>query len=213
MANSVVDTGDNRGYFNLSVWRGSQNLHTYNARIMEGILSLVWFYSTDRPWNPELGAVSQSQSRTDVAAYGTKPENGEQVYEAAGINARFLLGGKTIDLKPGKMDVEPGELNIRYKLGDEGHKSVSLKKNKIEVSIEHSGEFTEILPLLVSSKDELIIDKNRIQLKCERVNMVIQLSDSIAVQSNNFESDLTKKECKVIEVKASRKLNYKILFE
>jgi len=51
VANSVVDTGENRGYFNLSVWRGSHNHHTYNARIMEGILSLVWFYCTDRPWN------------------------------------------------------------------------------------------------------------------------------------------------------------------
>jgi hypothetical protein len=51
VANSVLDTGENRGYFNLSVWRGSHNHHTYNARVMEGILSLVWFYCTDRPWN------------------------------------------------------------------------------------------------------------------------------------------------------------------
>jgi hypothetical protein len=51
VANSVVETGDNRGFFDLSVWRGSHNHHTYNARVMEGILSLVWFYCTDRPWN------------------------------------------------------------------------------------------------------------------------------------------------------------------
>jgi hypothetical protein len=51
VANSVADSGENRGYFNLSVWRGSHNHHTYNARVMEGILSLVWFYCTDRPWN------------------------------------------------------------------------------------------------------------------------------------------------------------------
>lgn len=51
VANSVVDTGSNRGYFDLSVWRGSRNHHTYNARVMEGILSLAWFYTTDRPWN------------------------------------------------------------------------------------------------------------------------------------------------------------------
>jgi hypothetical protein len=41
VANSVVDTGANRGYFALSVWRGARNHHTYNARIMEGILSLA----------------------------------------------------------------------------------------------------------------------------------------------------------------------------
>lgn len=51
VANSVVDTGEDRGFFDLSVWRGSHNHHTYNARVMEGILSLVWFYCTDRPWN------------------------------------------------------------------------------------------------------------------------------------------------------------------
>lgn len=51
VANSVVDTGEHRGFFSLSVWRGAHNHHTYNARVMEGILSLVWFYCTDRPWN------------------------------------------------------------------------------------------------------------------------------------------------------------------
>lgn len=51
VTNSVIDTGEYRGFFNLSVWRGSHNHHTYNARIMEGILSLVWFYCTERPWN------------------------------------------------------------------------------------------------------------------------------------------------------------------
>ncbi len=52
VANSVSDTGINRGFFNLSVWRGSRNHHPYNARVMEGILSLVWFYTSQRPWNP-----------------------------------------------------------------------------------------------------------------------------------------------------------------
>ncbi|KPL15560.1 MAG: hypothetical protein AMS26_07385 [Bacteroides sp. SM23_62] len=42
----------NRGFFNLSVWRGSRNHHPYNARVMEGNLSLVWFYTSQRPWNP-----------------------------------------------------------------------------------------------------------------------------------------------------------------
>ena len=61
VANSVVDSGDNYGYFGISVWRGRNQHHTYNARIMEGILSLVWFYTKDRPWNlyyndPALGA-------------------------------------------------------------------------------------------------------------------------------------------------------------
>lgn len=52
VANSVLDTGQNRGYINLAVWRTPDVNKPYNARIMENILSLAWFYTTDRPWNP-----------------------------------------------------------------------------------------------------------------------------------------------------------------
>src|SRR5688572_10369885 len=51
LANSVVETGENRGFINIAVWRGVQDNKPYNARIMENILSLAYFYSTRRPWN------------------------------------------------------------------------------------------------------------------------------------------------------------------
>ena len=51
LANSVVEEGDNRGFINISVWRNPQDNKPYNARIMENILSLAFFYSTKRPWN------------------------------------------------------------------------------------------------------------------------------------------------------------------
>jgi hypothetical protein len=51
LANSVVETGENRGFMDLSVWRSPQDNKPYNARIMENILSLAFFYSTGRPWN------------------------------------------------------------------------------------------------------------------------------------------------------------------
>ncbi len=51
VANSVVETGENRGFIDLSVWRNEENNKPYNARIMENILSLAFFYSTKRPWN------------------------------------------------------------------------------------------------------------------------------------------------------------------
>jgi hypothetical protein len=47
----VVEEGDNRGFINISVWRNPQDNKPYNARIMENILSLAFFYSTNRPWN------------------------------------------------------------------------------------------------------------------------------------------------------------------
>lgn len=52
LANSVQMEGHDRGFISLSVWRGTQNLHPYNARIMENILTLAWFYTAPQKWNP-----------------------------------------------------------------------------------------------------------------------------------------------------------------
>lgn len=51
LANGVVAEGENRGFINIAVWRNTQDNRPYNARIMENILSLAFFYSTKRPWN------------------------------------------------------------------------------------------------------------------------------------------------------------------
>jgi hypothetical protein len=51
LANGVVAEGENRGFINIAVWRNPQDNRPYNARIMENILSLAFFYTTKRPWN------------------------------------------------------------------------------------------------------------------------------------------------------------------
>jgi hypothetical protein len=51
VANSVVTEGPDRGFINISVWRGTNQLHPYNARIMESILTLAWFYTAPQKWN------------------------------------------------------------------------------------------------------------------------------------------------------------------
>src|ERR1039457_3458801 len=52
LANSVILDGPDRGFIALSGWRGEKNTHPYNARIMENILSLAWFYTAPQRWNP-----------------------------------------------------------------------------------------------------------------------------------------------------------------
>ena len=54
-ANSVAMEGPERGFIGLSVWRSPKDNRPYNARIMENILSLAWFYSVQRKWNPYRG--------------------------------------------------------------------------------------------------------------------------------------------------------------
>ena len=51
VANSVVDSGKDKGFINIPVWRSLQDNKPHNARIMESILSLAWFYTHQRPWN------------------------------------------------------------------------------------------------------------------------------------------------------------------
>ncbi len=51
VANAVREEEPNRGFIDLHVWR-HRPFATYNARIMESILSLAWFYTKDAPWNP-----------------------------------------------------------------------------------------------------------------------------------------------------------------
>jgi len=51
VANNVVLDGPDRGFIDISVWRGTNNLHPYNARIMESILTLAWFYTAPQKWN------------------------------------------------------------------------------------------------------------------------------------------------------------------
>lgn len=52
LANAVVEEGPNKGFIDLHVWRRPRDNEPYNARIMENITSLAYFYATDRPWNP-----------------------------------------------------------------------------------------------------------------------------------------------------------------
>lgn len=52
VANAVVETGTDRGFLNIKVNREPVDNQPYNARIMENQLSLAYFYTANRPWNP-----------------------------------------------------------------------------------------------------------------------------------------------------------------
>lgn len=52
LANSIVESGPDRGFINIPVWRDKKDNEPYNARVMENMIALAYFYSADRPWNP-----------------------------------------------------------------------------------------------------------------------------------------------------------------
>jgi len=51
IANAVKIDVPDKGFINTSAGGGAGNLHPYNARIMESILTLAWFYASQRKWN------------------------------------------------------------------------------------------------------------------------------------------------------------------
>jgi len=54
-ANSVRMEAPDRGFIDISVWRNPKDNQPYNARIMENILPLAWYYTAHRKWNPYRG--------------------------------------------------------------------------------------------------------------------------------------------------------------
>ncbi|MGH9161414.1 MAG: hypothetical protein ACRD2X_15725, partial [Vicinamibacteraceae bacterium] len=62
LATSVRQSGPDRGFIDLAVWRAPKDNQPYNARIMENILALAYFYTTDRPWNSYRGSASTPMS-------------------------------------------------------------------------------------------------------------------------------------------------------
>lgn len=55
LANSVLLDGPDKGFISLSVWRGANQTRPYNARIMESILTLAYFYTAQKSWNQYRG--------------------------------------------------------------------------------------------------------------------------------------------------------------
>jgi hypothetical protein len=163
-------------------------------------------------WSPVLGSFFQSQSRTDKAAYGTKPEGAEKVYETANLFANFLYNGKQFIPVEGNTDLLPGGFELNYPLGETGSKSIIFAENSIKVKIIHRGNFIETLPLLITSESEILVDKNQIKIKNNNGEVIIQISKTNQIQSFDFDTDLKQKKCRVVEISASKQLEYEFVF-
>jgi hypothetical protein len=75
-------------------------------------------------WSESTGAVLQSQTGSNTAAWGTAAEGAASVYEAAGLTAVYRVGGKVVDPKPGSTDLPSGAVTVTYPLEGHGEKSL-----------------------------------------------------------------------------------------
>lgn len=163
-------------------------------------------------WNPEMGNVFQSQSRSDVAAWGTRAANLNQVYEAADVEATFLVDKQPWTPAPGSNSIE-GSFSLSYPLGSNGKKFIQFNDNTIEVDVRHPGEIIEVIPLLVEPENNLRVDNHRIVLQSKNSKMTIEIDSpaEVILASEMFDTH-GGKPGRVIEIKAKEKLKYSIQF-
>ncbi len=159
-------------------------------------------------WNQEAGTVLQSQSRTDLAAYGTTIPGMEGVYESSDLFPDFFVDGKPWIPEGGNQNPEGSVFEVRYALGDQGKKELIFGRDKILIRVEHPGEFSEILPLLARTDEPPAMSTRRILLG----NMAIDISGAEDIKTTWFDTDLNEKNCNVIEIRASGNLTYEIYF-
>lgn len=123
VANAIVEEGPNKGFINISVWRHGKDNQPYNARIMENVLTLTWFYTAKRTWNPYYGDAAlraRIEAALDFIARsqnsdGQFSEYGVQRWNlaATGFMTKFL--GETLQLldqsaKDGGPTIDPAVL-------------------------------------------------------------------------------------------------------
>jgi hypothetical protein len=77
LADGVVESGPERGFIGVAVWRSVGNNKPYNARIMESILSLTYFYTLKKPWNPYYGSHAVRQRLEAAMEYWLSLQNPE----------------------------------------------------------------------------------------------------------------------------------------
>jgi hypothetical protein len=162
-------------------------------------------------WSPLLGTVLQSQSRTDVAAWGTRASGNKQVYEAGDITAGFKVNGFEWNGVAGKNELEAAFF-IDYPLSDKGSKKTEFQEKSIKVTVLHPGDFVEVIPLLIGEEAVLQISGNRIILEQAGSGMTISVSSSSIMQLPEEFSTRGGKSCRVLEIKARGKLEYEFAF-
>jgi hypothetical protein len=124
-------------------------------------------------WNPVVGTVLQSQTNNDFACWGTRIGDATAPVEAGDLTAEYRVGQQAIEPEPGHRDLQDGDVEIDYSLGDEGRKSIVCGRDGIEVIARHGGAMVEQLPLL-TPQGKTIIEDGRVAIDFGGAIMVIE---------------------------------------
>jgi hypothetical protein len=122
-------------------------------------------------WNPGFGIGLQSQAATlsgNNWVYGTRRSGMASTYETSNLSASINAGGTAVTPSNGVRTLPEGDVELTYALTGYGSKTITLGSGFVGVSITHSGDFSELLPL--AHADDAVIVNGPNQLVLQRPN-------------------------------------------
>lgn len=179
---------------------------TFNAG---KILSPQQRYGLGLLYHPQAGTVLQSQTGTTDQAWGTLSQ--DTLYEASDLIAQFQINAETITPQPGTQDLPSGDLTITYPLGEKGNKTIRFTDGVIDITLNHTDPFTEILPLITMDSDAL--QTNDTSLTLTRNNITLTLTASAPITLQNTEHTLKNRTVIVAQIASQNELSYTLTFE
>ena len=162
-------------------------------------------------WHPRLGAVLQSQSRSDAAAWGTRPAGITAACESADFTARYLLDGHR-PVSPSLLpsDLPPGELSVLYPLGPTGEKTVSFGETGVVVAVRQAGAFSEQIPLLVPAGGRVQLAADRALLVTPQGSVEVRFGRGVQATLDDTPQPMLAKHIVVLHLQARDALDYRI---
>lgn len=170
-------------------------------------------YGLGLVWTEGAGAVLQSQSYSDTAAWGTTLSGEKQVCEARDLHARFQLNQQTVQPTPGSRELPSGTLAVRYALGGGGEKSLRFEDQAIAVTVHHSGRFVETLPLLEEAEGGITIQGAVAEWRIGQTPLRVRFSPRVRVELTRDTTPIGRKRLAVLRLEAENQLEYRLEFD
>ncbi len=115
LANAVIMSGPSKGFINLQVWRNPVDNKPYNARIMENITTLAWFYTQGKTWNPYHGHPDLRKILEATMLFWVNMQHHDGRFSEYGVNQWNLAAtafatkfmGKTLEMLSDGPPIDP----------------------------------------------------------------------------------------------------------
>jgi len=177
------------------------------------ILTAQQRYGLGLLWSRVGGTLLQSQTNSQVTAWGTKPAGREQVYEASTFHPEVSVDNHVITTQAGVRDLPQGVVMFQYRLGDQGQKKVTFDEKEIRVEIQHPGRFDEILPILVSDYECMVVTSRHITIPEYGGHFRIDLESENATIGWESKGFIAGKALCGITVRCQDRLTYRFCFD